>query len=51
MAQKWKLQKNACQNRGFILDNFPKTYQECQELFMIKKKINTDEDEDEEKFE
>jgi len=25
LAYKWKLKQNACLNRGFILDNFPKS--------------------------
>jgi len=25
LAYKWKLSQNSCLNRGFILDNFPKS--------------------------
>jgi len=24
-AYRWKLRQNACKNRGFVLDNFPKS--------------------------
>eukprot|EP00801_Mesodinium_rubrum_P001134 Mrub_01134.p1 GENE.Mrub_01134~~Mrub_01134.p1 ORF type:complete len:663 (+),score=138.18 Mrub_01134:340-2328(+) len=44
IAYKWKLKQNACLNKGFILDNFPKTYEQCKELFMDKKKTDSDED-------
>mmetsp|Transcript_63243 Transcript_63243/g.136897 ORF Transcript_63243/g.136897 Transcript_63243/m.136897 type:complete len:198 (+) Transcript_63243:1174-1767(+) len=46
LAYKWKLQQNACFNRGFILDNFPKTYKQCQDLFMKKKKPANEDDEE-----
>lgn len=46
IAYRWKLKQNACLNRGFILDNFPKTYEQCKELFMDKQKVESEEDED-----
>lgn len=46
IAYKWKLKQNACLNKGFILDNFPKTYEQCKELFMDKTKVESDEEED-----
>ncbi|CAD8079439.1 unnamed protein product [Paramecium primaurelia] len=30
---KWRLMQNDCQNRGFILDNYPKTYAQAKQLF------------------
>lgn len=31
---KRRLMKNDCQNRGYILDNFPRTYEQAKALFM-----------------
>jgi adenylate kinase len=46
LAYRWKLRQNACLNRGFILDNFPKSYEQCKELFMEKKKVESDDDDE-----
>jgi len=39
------LNQNDCKNRGFILDNYPKTYNQCKMLFMeeIEDKNENDE--------
>lgn len=37
LAFKWKLRQNACKNRGFVLDNFPKSYEEAASLFQDSK--------------
>lgn len=42
IAYKWKLKQNACLNKGFILDNFPKTYEQCKDLFMNNDELNQD---------
>lgn len=31
---KWRLTQNDCLNRGYILDGFPRTYQDAAEIFM-----------------
>lgn len=31
---KWRLSQNDCLNRGYILDGYPKKYQDAKELFM-----------------
>lgn len=33
---KWKLQKNDCRNRGFILDGYPRVYKDAQFMFLSK---------------
>lgn len=35
-AYKWRLTQNDCQNRGYILDGFPKDYQNAISVFMSK---------------
>jgi len=35
---KAKLNENACRNRGFILDGYPRTHKDAQKVFLIKKK-------------
>ena len=34
-----KLKSMPCQNQGFVLDGFPKTYEEAQQLFARKQTI------------
>lgn len=36
-AYKWRLTQNDCQNRGYILDGFPKDYQNAISVFMKPK--------------
>lgn len=31
---KLRLQENDCRNRGYILDGFPRTYKDCQNIFL-----------------
>jgi len=31
---KQRLNENDCKNRGYILDGFPKSYKDCQEIFL-----------------
>ena len=33
-----RLTENDCRNRGYILDGFPRTYNQAREIFLIKKK-------------
>jgi adenylate kinase len=33
-----RLQENDCRNRGYILDGFPRTYKDTQNIFLIRKK-------------
>mmetsp|Transcript_16040 Transcript_16040/g.27045 ORF Transcript_16040/g.27045 Transcript_16040/m.27045 type:complete len:114 (+) Transcript_16040:1548-1889(+) len=33
-----RLGENDCRNRGYILDGFPRTYRDCQNVFLIKQK-------------
>ena len=35
---RWKLHMNHCRNRGYILDGYPRNYQEAEMLFMKLKK-------------
>lgn len=43
---KMKLNENDCRNRGYILDGFPRTYKDCQNLFLTKPPKKDDEEED-----
>lgn len=45
LEEKWlytlmraKLNENACRNRGYILDGYPRTFKDAQKVFLIKKK-------------
>ena len=33
---KLKLAENSCRNRGYILDGFPRTYKDAQNIFLYK---------------
>lgn len=33
-----KLGENACRNRGYILDGYPRTYSDSQQVFLVRKK-------------
>jgi adenylate kinase len=35
---RWKLRMNHCRNRGYILDGYPRNFEEAQKLFMKVKK-------------
>lgn len=37
-AVRWRLNRNDCQNRGYILDGYPKTYQQASNVFVITPK-------------
>lgn len=38
-----KLQENACRNRGYVLDGYPRTFKDAQYCFLMKPKV-VDED-------
>jgi adenylate kinase family enzyme len=33
-----KLNENSCRNRGYILDGYPRSYEDCQHIFLVKPK-------------
>lgn len=39
-----RLNQNDCRNRGYILDGFPRSFEDCQHVFLIKKKIWNEDD-------
>jgi adenylate kinase len=39
------LNENDCRNRGFVLDGFPRSYADCQYVFLKKRPPKDDEDE------
>ena len=39
------MNENACRNRGYILDGYPRTYKDAQYIFLTKKKIQNEEGE------
>ena len=39
---RWKLHMNHCRNRGFILDGYPRNYQEAENLFKKEKKSESE---------
>lgn len=44
---RWRLHRNDCQNRGYVLDGYPKNYGQAEEIFVIKPpapKLEKDED-------
>jgi len=43
---KERLYENGCQNRGFVLDGYPRNYKDCQKIFTRRVKTG-EEDEDE----
>jgi adenylate kinase len=32
----WRLSQNHCRNRGFVLDGWPRTFQDAERLFLVK---------------
>ena len=47
-----KLNENACRNRGYVLDGYPRTFKNAQYVFLVRrKKINEDGEEVEEEDE
>ena len=57
-AVRWRLNRNDCQNRGYILDGVPKSFQQANDVFVItpkapekKKPAEGDEDAEEEPVE
>ena len=34
-AVRWRLNQNDCQNRGYVLDGYPKSYKQAQGVFYI----------------
>lgn len=54
-AVRWRLNRNDCQNRGYVLDGYPKCIEQADDIFMIipqkpvkEKKLNEDGEEEEE---
>jgi len=54
-AFRWRLTQTDCQNRGYVLDGYPKSYKTATEVFVVtpvrpepKKRADGDEDEEEE---
>ena len=37
-AVRWRLNQNDCQNRGYILDGYPKSLQQAQDVFVVTPK-------------
>ena len=40
-----RLNENACRNRGYILDGYPRTFKDAQYVFLTKRKIQNEEGE------
>lgn len=34
-AFRWRLSQTDCQNRGYVLDGYPKSYKTAQEVFVV----------------
>lgn len=54
-AVRWRLNRNDCQNRGYVLNGYPKTIEQADDVFVITpqrpvkvKKLNDDGEEEEE---
>ena len=54
-AIRWRLNRNDCQNRGYVLDGYPKSIEQAQDVFIItpqrpvkEKKFNEEGEEEEE---
>ena len=43
---KARLYENGCQNRGFVLDGYPRNYKDCIKIFTRRKKIEGDDEEE-----
>lgn len=43
---KARLFKNDCQNRGYVLDGYPRNYKDCIKIFTRRKKTGEDDEED-----
>ena len=37
-AVRWRLNQNDCQNRGYVLDGYPRNYEEAAGVFLIQNK-------------
>ena len=37
-AVRWRLNQNDCQNRGYVLDGYPRSYDEAQGVFFVANK-------------
>ena len=37
-AVRWRLNQNDCQNRGYVLDGYPRSYQEADGVFFVTNK-------------
>lgn len=37
-AVRWRLNRNDCQNRGYVLDGYPKNFQQANDVFIITPK-------------
>ncbi len=46
---KMRLLQNDCQNRGYILDGFPRTFKDAHSIFMLSQTQEGEEEEEEQK--
>lgn len=35
MAVRWRLERNDCQNRGYVLDGYPKNFVNAENVFVV----------------
>ena len=50
-AVRWRLERNDCQNRGYVLDGYPKNFMNAESVFIVtpkrpEKKFNADGEEE-----
>ena len=50
-AVRWRLERNDCQNRGYVLDGYPKNFGNAESVFVVtpkrpEKKLNEEGEEE-----